>query len=288
MHDKDVTKHQSLFLMWVLSDCLLTKSRKRKENLFSETQTSIILTFVLVKSTQASDEHATCDFSSSAANCSHKSVCSLSVSPTVQIWDYQQKTGITAANIRLCSRCWWDSGALSPELCTQGARSHCSRAHNDDRSCCQKPAEDRQHRCGLSRCCRCWCCPALAQPKCWGTQRQTAGYLGRSDGDGTSTAGPAELWWPEGRSRSQRQPTWTVLAQSHRCHWGLFVLFLSLRLSWETEKGRRNRDERVNQDTRHRDIKTISLSLCPGTSWSVCVNMKTSVKAGHQRICSNL
>ena len=176
-------------------------------------------------------------------------------------------SGTWAALIRLCSRRWWDSGAWSPELCTLGVHIH-SHAHNDGRSCFQRAAEERQHRCGPSHCCRCWCCPASPQPKCWGTPRLTAGYLGHSDGDGASTARPAELWWPEERSQSLRQPKSTVLAQGHRCHWGLFVPFLSLRLSWETEegqrKGQRKWDESVNRDRRHRDLKKNTLSLCPG------------------------
>lgn len=134
-------------------------------------------------------------------------------------WDswlpsYQQRSVIRAASIRLCSRCWWDSGALSPELCTQGARSHCSRAQSDGRSCCRKPAEERRRRCGPSRCCRCWCCPVSARPKCWGTRRRTAAHLGRSDGDGASTTQPTELWWPRAGPHSQRQPTWRVLSPS--------------------------------------------------------------------------
>lgn len=126
-------------------------------------------------------------------------------------------SGICESNIRLYSRRWWDSGVLFPELCTPGAHSHSSHARNDGIACCQRAAEERQRRCGRSRYCRCWCCLAWAQPKCWGARRQTAGFLGCGAGDGTSTARPARLWWPGGGSHNRRKPTRTPLTASHRC-----------------------------------------------------------------------
>ena len=187
-----------------------------------------------------------------------------------------------AATIRLCSRGWLESEVWSPERCRPVGHSLRSRAHSAGTPCCQKAAWGTPRRCGPSRCCRCWCCPASARPRCWGTRRRTAASRGGSGGGGASTAAPARRGRPGRRSRSRRKPTRTAVSPSHR---GLFVLHPGPRLSGgargEAGGNRRNWDERVNRDAWQRDLKTVSLSSCAGTLRSVCVSM------GQKHLCQS-
>lgn len=131
--------------------------------------------------------------------------------------------------------------AWPPELWTQVPHNRRSRVCSDDTPCCQSAAGETPGRCGPSRRCRCWCCPALAQ--CSETRRQCAGPLGHSVGVGASTARQKLLPWWKPRPHSQRTSTWTrVFFQSHR--WGLSLVPLSPR---PRQGNRRQEDERVNQ-----------------------------------------
>lgn len=257
--------------------------------MFSETQTNILLTFVLVKSTQASDEHTTCDFSSSTANCSHESVCVAWVCPQLLKFGIisrrlalQQQTLDFVVDVGGILGCYLLNyvhrgpvvTAHTLIMTTDHAVRSLQRTDNIAAVWAVVVAADavplwhsqsvEGHR---SRLLAIWDAVTVMVPPQQGQQN----YDDQKD-DHAARDNPHERSW-------LRATAATGVCLS--CFWACIC-------HERPKKGRRNTDERVNQDTRHRDVKTISLSLCPGTSWSVCVNMKTSVKDEHQRICSNL